>query len=211
MHDNVHLIVILPEKAPTLHLLLASLTDVADVGEEVVALRLGHGLAELHRVLEHADQDLQTVEVGVLRRDHLENGLRRSKGEEQGGEGEFSYPPLGPDSGQADIWKHWRQFVTLTSSGNKWISLKCVGEAQTLNTMKSYLLYLAFLQTHPVGQTIFLYLNRKKTQILKVKYKVAHVWLIVFFLVNLGLFKCVCVCHCCVHTQRKEHFAYRTE
>lgn len=40
---------------------------------------LGHGLPELWRILEHADQDLETVEIGVLRRDHLKNGLRRSK------------------------------------------------------------------------------------------------------------------------------------
>lgn len=57
------------------HLLFADLTDVGDVGEEVVVFGLGHGLAELCRVLEHADQDLQTVEVRVLGRDHLKNGL----------------------------------------------------------------------------------------------------------------------------------------
>ena len=56
-------------------LLFADGADVGDVGEEVVVLRLGHGVAELRRVLEHADQDLQAVEVGVLRGDHLEDGL----------------------------------------------------------------------------------------------------------------------------------------
>lgn len=44
---------------------------------------LGHGFAELGGVLEHADQDLQTVEIRVLRRDHLKNGLKKGKREEQ--------------------------------------------------------------------------------------------------------------------------------
>lgn len=44
-----------------LHSLGAGLTDVNDVGEEVVVLGLGHGLAELRRVLEHAYKDLQAV------------------------------------------------------------------------------------------------------------------------------------------------------
>lgn len=44
---------------------------------------LRHGLAELGGVLEHADQDLQTVEIRVLRRDHLKNGLKKGKTEEQ--------------------------------------------------------------------------------------------------------------------------------
>lgn len=43
----------------------------------MVVFGLGHGLAELGGVLEHADQDLQAVEVRVLRRDHLKNGLMR--------------------------------------------------------------------------------------------------------------------------------------
>lgn len=47
----------------------------------MVVLSLGHGLAELCRVFEHADEDLQTVEIGVLRRDHLENGLMKKKKE----------------------------------------------------------------------------------------------------------------------------------
>lgn len=47
----------------------------------MVVLSLGHGLAELCRVFEHADEDLQTVEVRVLRRDHLENGLMKDKRE----------------------------------------------------------------------------------------------------------------------------------
>lgn len=59
-------------------LLFAGLADICDVGEEVVVLRLGHGLAELRRVLEHADEDLQTVEVRVLGGDHLKNCLKRS-------------------------------------------------------------------------------------------------------------------------------------
>lgn len=41
---------------------------------------LGHGLAELCRVLEHADQDLQAVQIRVLRRDHLKNGLMKDEG-----------------------------------------------------------------------------------------------------------------------------------
>ncbi len=65
----------------TTHLLFAGLTDVGDVGEKVVVFSLGHGLAELCRVLEHADQDFQTVQVRVLRRDHLKNGLQRDKRE----------------------------------------------------------------------------------------------------------------------------------
>lgn len=47
---------------------------------------LGHGLAELCRILEHADQDLQTVQVRVLRRDHLKNGLTKGKRGQPGGE-----------------------------------------------------------------------------------------------------------------------------
>lgn len=65
-----------------LYLLFAGLTDVDDVGEEVVVFSLGHSLAELCRVLEHADQDLQTVEVRVLRRDHLKNGLLKGNRKE---------------------------------------------------------------------------------------------------------------------------------
>lgn len=88
-HNNIHLIISLPTNAthyntPT-HLLFAGLTDVGDVGEEVVVFRLGHGLAELCRVLEHADQDLQTVQIRVLRRDHLKNGLMEGKRKRQGG------------------------------------------------------------------------------------------------------------------------------
>lgn len=48
------------------HLLLAGLADVCDVGEEVVVFGLGHGITELCGVLEHADQDLQTVQIRVL-------------------------------------------------------------------------------------------------------------------------------------------------
>lgn len=58
-----------------LHSLGAGLADVDDVGEEVVVLGLGHGLAELRRVLEHADEDLQAVQIRVFRRDHLKYGL----------------------------------------------------------------------------------------------------------------------------------------
>lgn len=61
------------------YLLFAGLTDIGDVWEEVVVFRLGHRFTELGRVLEHADQDLQTVQVRVLWRDHLENGLMRSE------------------------------------------------------------------------------------------------------------------------------------
>lgn len=62
-----------------MHSLFAGLTDVGDVGEEVVVFGLGHGLSELCGVLEHADQDLQTVEVRVLRGDQLKDGLRKGK------------------------------------------------------------------------------------------------------------------------------------
>lgn len=68
---------------PTVNSLGAGLTDVDDVGEEVVVLRLGHGLAELRRVLEHADEELQAVQVRVLRRDHLKYGLERQGKVEQ--------------------------------------------------------------------------------------------------------------------------------
>lgn len=89
-HNNIHLIIILPAKATDYitktHLLFAGLTDVGDVGEEVVVFSLVKGLAELCRVLEHADQDLQTVEVRVLRRDHLKNGLVKGKREQQEGD-----------------------------------------------------------------------------------------------------------------------------
>lgn len=62
-------------------LLLAGLAHVADVREEVVVLRLGHGLPELGRVLKHADEDLQAVQVRVLRGDDLKNGLmKRNRG-----------------------------------------------------------------------------------------------------------------------------------
>lgn len=59
----MHLIIILPTELHRVEtcLLFASLTDVGDVREEVVVFGLCHGLAELCRVLEHADQDLQTV------------------------------------------------------------------------------------------------------------------------------------------------------
>lgn len=68
-------------------LLLAGLAHVADVGEEVVVLGLGHGLPELCRVLKHADQDLQAVQVRVFRGDDLKNGLTKKGGGvgEQGG------------------------------------------------------------------------------------------------------------------------------
>lgn len=49
----------------------------------MVVFGLGYGLAELRRALEHADQDLQTVEVRVLRRDHLKNGLFEGQGTEK--------------------------------------------------------------------------------------------------------------------------------
>lgn len=42
----------------------------------MVVLHLGHGPAELRRVLEQADEDLQTVQVTVLRGDDLKDGLR---------------------------------------------------------------------------------------------------------------------------------------
>lgn len=43
-------------------------------------LGLGHGLPELCRVLKHADQDLQAVQVRVFRGDDLKNGLTRKRG-----------------------------------------------------------------------------------------------------------------------------------
>lgn len=61
-------------------LLLAGLAHVADVGEEVVVLGLGHGAPELCRVLKHADQDLQAVQVRVFRGDDLKNGLTKKRG-----------------------------------------------------------------------------------------------------------------------------------
>lgn len=57
-------------------LLLTGLTHIHDVGEEVVVVRLGHGVPEFLRVLEQADKDHEAVEVAVLRRDHLEYRLR---------------------------------------------------------------------------------------------------------------------------------------
>lgn len=57
--------------------LFAGLADVGDIWEEVVVFGLGHGLAELGRVLKHADQDLQAVQVRVLWRDHLKNRLMK--------------------------------------------------------------------------------------------------------------------------------------
>lgn len=49
-----------------LHSLGADSQDVADVGEEVVVLRLGHGLLQLLRLLEAAHQHTQAVHVGEL-------------------------------------------------------------------------------------------------------------------------------------------------
>lgn len=47
-------------------LLFTGLTHVHDVGEEVVVVRLGHGVAEFWRVLEQADEDHEAVQVAVL-------------------------------------------------------------------------------------------------------------------------------------------------
>lgn len=47
-------------------LLFTGLTHIHDVGEEVVVVRLGHGVAEFWRVLEQADEDHEAVEVAVL-------------------------------------------------------------------------------------------------------------------------------------------------
>lgn len=41
----------------------------------MVVFSLGHGVAELRGVFKHANQDLQAVQIGVFRRDHLKNGL----------------------------------------------------------------------------------------------------------------------------------------
>lgn len=60
-----HLMTFLIHKSAAL-LLFTGLADVDDVGEEVVVLDLGHGLAELRGILEHADQNLQAVLVGML-------------------------------------------------------------------------------------------------------------------------------------------------
>lgn len=49
--------------------------DDGDVGEEVVVLRGRHGLLQRLAVLEVLHQDSQTVQVRVLRRDDLEDGL----------------------------------------------------------------------------------------------------------------------------------------
>lgn len=53
-----------------------------------MVLGLGHGLPELCRVLKHADQDLQAVQVRVFRGDDLKNGLTKKGGgvgEQDGG------------------------------------------------------------------------------------------------------------------------------
>lgn len=80
-------------------LLLAGLAHVADVGEEVVVLGLGHGLPELCRVLKHADQDLQAVQVRVFRGDDLKNGLTKKGvkgvGEQDGGKVGIKRPESG--------------------------------------------------------------------------------------------------------------------
>ena len=56
-------------------LLLADSLYDGDVGEEVVVLGGGHRLTEGLAVLEVAHQDAQAVQVRVLRRDDLEDGL----------------------------------------------------------------------------------------------------------------------------------------
>lgn len=61
-----------------LHLPRADRQDVADVGEEVVMLCLGHGLLQLLRPHEVAHQDTQAVHVGVLRSDDLKHCLKES-------------------------------------------------------------------------------------------------------------------------------------
>lgn len=64
------------------HLPGADRQDVADVGEEVVVLRLCHGLPQLFRPHEVAHQHAQAVHVGVLRRDDLKHGLKKQDGED---------------------------------------------------------------------------------------------------------------------------------
>lgn len=49
------------EKKGRVVLLFTGLTHIHDVGEEVVVVRLGHGVAQLRRVLEQPDQDHQAV------------------------------------------------------------------------------------------------------------------------------------------------------
>lgn len=61
------------------HLPGADSQDVADVGEEVVVLRLGHGLLQLLRLLEAAHQHAQAVHVGELRCDDLKHCLKAAR------------------------------------------------------------------------------------------------------------------------------------
>lgn len=61
------------------HLPGADRQDVADVGEEVVVLRLGHGLLQLLRPHEVAHQDAEAVHVGVLRSDDLKHRLEKAR------------------------------------------------------------------------------------------------------------------------------------
>ena len=93
----------------------------------------------------------------------------------------------------------------------------------------SYLLSFAFLLTHPVRKAPFLDLNRKnricwkkerKNQTNAFKVTRGCTCLTTWGFSGQGHFAfvvCVCVCacafvcHCCSHTQRKEHFAYHTE
>lgn len=58
---------------------LADVPDDGDVGEEVVVLRGRHGPPQSLAVLEVAHQDAQAVQVGVLRGDDLEDGLREKQ------------------------------------------------------------------------------------------------------------------------------------
>lgn len=54
---------------------LADLVDDGDVGEEVMVLRVRHRPLQSFAVSEVMDQDAQAVQIRVLRRDDLEDGL----------------------------------------------------------------------------------------------------------------------------------------
>lgn len=54
---------------------LADLVDDSDVGEEVMVLRRSHRFPQSFITLEVTHQNAQAVQVGMLGRDDLKNGL----------------------------------------------------------------------------------------------------------------------------------------
>lgn len=109
----------------------------------MVVFSLCHGLPELCRVFEHADQDLQTVQIRVLRRDHLKNGLIKEQERATGRKHRLR-----------------RGNCTFVYYNNLWLAVHILQNG-TKPVWDSHLLSFAFLLTHPVRQPTFLHLNKQ--------------------------------------------------